>query len=33
MLRPVEDVLALLTGAGFSAVDAVLVYRALFGFL
>ena len=33
MLRPLEDVLALLTGAGFSGVDAVLVYRALFGFL
>ena len=33
MLRQLEDVLALLTGAGFSGVDAVLVYRALFGFL
>ena len=33
MLRPLEDVLALLTAAGFSGVDAVLVYRALFGFL
>jgi AcrR family transcriptional regulator len=33
MLRPLEDVLALLTRAGFSGVDAVLVYRALFGFL
>lgn len=33
MLRRLEDVLALLTGAGFSGVDAVLVYRALFGFL
>jgi AcrR family transcriptional regulator len=33
MLRQLEDVLALLTAAGFSGVDAVLVYRALFGFL
>jgi len=33
MLRQLEDVLALLIGAGFSGVDAVLVYRALFGFL
>jgi AcrR family transcriptional regulator len=33
MLRQLEDVLALLIGAGFSRVDAVLVYRALFGFL
>jgi AcrR family transcriptional regulator len=33
MLRQLEDVLALLVGAGFSEVDAVLVYRALFGFL
>ena len=33
MLRPLEEVLALLTGADFSGVDAVLVYRALFGFL
>jgi AcrR family transcriptional regulator len=33
MLRHLEDVLALLTGAGFSGADAVLVYRALFGFL
>ena len=33
MLRQLEDVLALLTAAGFSEVDAVLVYRALFGFL
>ena len=33
MLRQLEDVLALLTEAGFSGVDAVLVYRALFGFL
>lgn len=33
MLRQLEDVLALLIEAGFSGVDAVLVYRALFGFL
>jgi len=33
MLRQLEDVLALLTGAGISGADAVLVYRALFGFL
>ncbi len=33
MLRQLEDVLALLTAAGFSGVDAVFVYRALFGFL
>ncbi len=33
MLRQLEDVLALLIGAGLSGVDAVLVYRALFGFL
>ena len=33
MLRQLEDVLALLTEAGFSGVDAVVVYRALFGFL
>jgi AcrR family transcriptional regulator len=33
MLRQLEDVLALLIGVGFSGVDAVLVYRALFGFL
>lgn len=33
MLRQLEDMLALLIGAGFSGVDAVLVYRALFGFL
>src|SRR6201987_1906303 len=32
MLRQLEDVLALLTAAGFSGFDAVLVYRALFGF-
>ena len=33
MLRQLEDVLALLVGAGFSGEDAVLAYRALFGFL
>jgi AcrR family transcriptional regulator len=33
LLRQLEDVLALLTGAGFTGVDAVHVYRALFGFL
>jgi AcrR family transcriptional regulator len=33
MLRQLEDMLALLLGAGFSGVDAVLMYRALFGFL
>jgi len=33
MLRQLEDVLPLLIGAGFSGGDAVLVYRALFGFL
>ncbi len=33
MLRPLEDVLALLIGAGFSGVDALHVYRLLFGFL
>jgi AcrR family transcriptional regulator len=32
-LRPLEDLLALLTGAGFSGSDALHVYRALFGFL
>ena len=32
-LRPLEDVLALLTRAGFSGADALHVYRALFGFL
>jgi AcrR family transcriptional regulator len=32
-LRPLEDVLALLTRAGFSGPDALHVYRALFGFL
>jgi AcrR family transcriptional regulator len=33
ILRPLESVLALLTGAGFSGIDALQVYRALFGFL
>ena len=33
MLRPLEDVLTLLTSAGFSGVDALHVYRLLFGFL
>ena len=32
-LRPLEDVLALLTAAGFSGSDALHIYRALFGFL
>jgi AcrR family transcriptional regulator len=33
MLRPLEDVVTLLIGAGFSAVDALHVYRLMFGFL
>ena len=33
VLRQLEAVLALLTGAGFCGVDALHVYRALFGFL
>jgi len=33
MLRPLEDVLALLTGAGFSGADALHIYRVLFGYL
>jgi len=33
MLRPLEDVLALLTSAGFAGDDALHIYRALFGFL
>jgi AcrR family transcriptional regulator len=33
MLRPLEDVLALLTSAGFSGLDALHIYRALFGYL
>jgi AcrR family transcriptional regulator len=32
-LRPFEDILALLTRAGFSGPDALHIYRALFGFL
>jgi AcrR family transcriptional regulator len=32
-LRPLEDILALLTRAGFSGADALHIYRALFGFL
>ena len=32
-LRPLEDIIALLTGAGFSGPDALHIYRALFGFL
>ena len=32
-LRPLEDVLALLTRTGFSGPDALHIYRALFGFL
>lgn len=33
MLRPLEDVLALLTSAGFVGDDALHIYRMLFGFL
>lgn len=33
MLRPLEDVLTLLTNAGFSGLDAVHIYRVLFGYL
>ncbi|MGW0024517.1 TetR/AcrR family transcriptional regulator C-terminal domain-containing protein [Rhodococcus sp. NPDC003383] len=32
-LRPLEDILTLLTRAGFTATDALHVYRPLFGFL
>ncbi len=32
-LRPLEDILAMLTRAGFSGPDALHIYRALFGFL
>jgi AcrR family transcriptional regulator len=32
-LRPLEDILELLTRAGFSGPDALHIYRALFGFL
>ncbi|WP_330253435.1 TetR/AcrR family transcriptional regulator C-terminal domain-containing protein [Nocardia sp. NBC_00565] len=33
VLRPLEDVLALLTRAGFGGADALHIYRAVFGFL
>ena len=33
MLRPLEDVLALLTSAGFAGDDALHIYRLLFGYL
>lgn len=33
MLRPLEDVLTLLTSAGFTGEDAVHIYRVLFGYL
>jgi AcrR family transcriptional regulator len=33
MLRPLEDVLALLTSAGFTGRDALHIYRVLFGYL
>lgn len=33
VVRPLEDILALLTRAGFSGTDALHIYRALFGFL
>ena len=33
MLRPLEDVVALLTAAGFSGPDALHIYRVLFGYL
>jgi AcrR family transcriptional regulator len=33
MLRPLEDVLALLTSSGFSGPDALHIYRMLFGYL
>jgi AcrR family transcriptional regulator len=33
VVRPLENVLALLTRAGFSGADALHIYRALFGFL
>ncbi len=32
-LRPLEDVLALLTSAGFTSTDALHIYRVLFGYL
>lgn len=33
MLRPLEDVLALLTAAGFTGEEALHIYRVLFGYL
>jgi AcrR family transcriptional regulator len=33
MLRPLEDILALLTTAGFTGDDALCIYRVLFGYL
>ena len=33
MLRPLEDILALLTSAGFTGNDALHIYRVLFGYL
>ncbi len=33
MLRPLEDVLALLTSAGFTGDDALHIYRVIFGYL
>ncbi|MCM6777234.1 TetR/AcrR family transcriptional regulator C-terminal domain-containing protein [Nocardia sp. CDC159] len=33
LVRPLEDMLVLLTRAGFTDVDALHIYRALFGFL
>jgi AcrR family transcriptional regulator len=33
MLRPLEDILTLLTNAGFTAIHALHIYRLLFGFL
>lgn len=33
MLRPLEDVLSLLTSAGFAGEDALHIYRVLFGYL
>src|SRR6478735_1325908 len=33
MLRPLEDVVALLTSSGFSGADALHIYRVLFGYL
>ncbi|MCU1641791.1 MAG: TetR family transcriptional regulator [Nocardia sp.] len=33
VVRPLEDILVLLTNAGFSGAEALHIYRALFGFL